>query len=161
MEAAAISRLAQPAAPLIKKLFLAFATHVKAMGLDDNQRVRIQMLKVFPIALTTENEPYLYLTSATSKNPWLIADRTNFRTQFQRVIPVLAFSVEFVLKIKCFLEALDLKGRFLGDLATSITEAHGDVNLHKELTLRYRTRGKYLFRYIFSFFTFSLSSAKT
>ena len=104
---------------------------------------------MFPIVSTPENEPYLYLTSVTSKKPWLIADRANFRTQFQLVMPVLAFSVEFVLKIKRFLEALDLKDRFLSDLATSITEAHGDVNLHKELTLRYRARGKYLFRYFF------------
>jgi len=148
-EAAAISRLEQPVAPRIEKLFLAFTAHVKARGFDADQKAKIQELEMFPIVSTPENEPYLYLTSVTSKKPWLIADRANFRTQFQLVMPVLAFSVEFVLKIKRFLEALDLKDRFLSDLATSITEAHGDVNLHKELTLRYRARGKYLFRYFF------------
>src|SRR5213083_2110367 len=45
-------------------------------------------------------------------------------------MPVLAFSTEFILKVKRFLEALDLKDRFLSRLATSITEAYGDVELH-------------------------------
>jgi hypothetical protein len=162
-EAAAISRLAQPVAPRIEKLFLAFTAHVKARGLNAGQKARIQELEMFPIVSTPESESYEYLRSVTSKKPWLIADRANFRTQFQLVMPVLAFSAEFVLKIKRFLEALDLKDRFLSDLATCITEAHGDVKLHKELTQRYRTRSKYLFRYAvsaFSFFTISLASAK-
>src|SRR5207247_1902413 len=135
-EAAAIPHLAQPVAPRIEKLFLAFTAHIKIQQLSINQKERIQKLEMFPISLTPEKESYDYLTSVTSKKPWLIADRVNFRTQFQHVMPVLAFRTEVVLKIKRFLEALDLKDRFLSSLATSITEAHGDVKLHKELTDR-------------------------
>jgi hypothetical protein len=164
-EAAAIPRLAQPVAPpRIEMLFLAFTAHVKARELSYDQKARIQKLEMFPIASTPENESYEYLASVTSKKPWLIANRANFRTHFQLVMPVLAFSAEFIQKIECFLEALGLKDRFLSDLATSITEAHGDVKLHKELTQRYQTRSKYLFRYVvstFSSFTISLASAKT
>jgi hypothetical protein len=145
-EATAISSFWQPVVPHIEKLFLALTAHVKIHGLSLAQKERIRELSIFPIVSTPENETYEYLTSVTSKTPWLIADRASFRTQFQHVIPVLAFNTEFILKVKRFLEALDLKDRFLSRLATSITEAHGDVELHKELTQRYQTRSKYLFR---------------
>jgi hypothetical protein len=158
-EAAAIRHLAQPIEPHIKKLFLAFTAHVKVSGLDSDKKTRIQQLEMFPIVSTRKNEPYEYLTSVTSKQPWLIADRANYRAQFQHVMPVLAFSPEFVLKIKRFLVALDLKERFLSERATSITEAHGDdVKLHDELTKRYRSRSKYLFRYTISASVFHCST---
>jgi hypothetical protein len=148
-EGAALKHLPKPVEPHIKKLFLAFTAHVKASGLDIGQKGRIKLLDMFPIVTTEESEPYECLTSIANHQPWLIADRANFRAQFEHVIPVLAFSPDFILKIKCFLMALDLKDRFLSQRATSITEAHGDdVKLHGELTKRYRSRSKYLFRYI-------------
>lgn len=108
------------------------------------------MIDMFPIVSTPKNEPYQYLTSIVNKQPWLIADRANLRNQFQHLLPVLAFSPDFILKIKPFLLALDIKERFLSERATSITEAHGDdVNLHSRLTKEYRSRSKYFFRYPF------------
>lgn len=147
-EAAAVRLVAQPMEAHIKKLFLAFTVHVKASGLDSGQKKRIQELNMFPIVSTPKNEPYDYLTSIVSKQPWLIADRANFRAQFRHLMPVLALSPEFILKIKPFLVALNLKERLLSERATSITEAHGDdVTLHDELTKKYRSRSKYFFRY--------------
>jgi hypothetical protein len=107
---------------------------------------------MFPIATTPENSSYEHLASVSSKKPWLIADRSDFRTQFEHVMPVLAFSAEFILKIKPFLVALALKERFLSDIATSVTEAQGDVEVDEKLTRRYRERSRHLFRCALSLF---------
>ncbi|SPN98452.1 uncharacterized protein DNG_01496 [Cephalotrichum gorgonifer] len=143
-EATAISHVPSPLAPPIEKLIGTIATYVRLQGVSGAQKATLQELNILPIS-PGRGEPE-YLTSVNSKKLWLIADRENFRTQFQDVLPLLAFKADFILKIKPLLRVLGLQDRFLSDLATSVTEAHGETKLHNKLTLKYRDRSKYLFR---------------
>jgi len=148
-EAAAIPQLPQQPGRHIERLFLALVSHVKIHGLTEDQSMRLRAMRIFPITKTLTNEPYEYLTSATPNSPWLIADRTYFRTQFELVMPVLAFQTEFIWQINRLLLDLGLQERFLSRIAVSVTEAHGSVQLHEDLTKRYRSRASYLFRSVF------------
>lgn len=148
MEAAAVPTLPQPALPRIQRLFLALEYHVKAHGLSEDQKKALLSTKMFPTTSTATDETYEYLSSATVNDHWLIADRSYFREPFQSLISVLAFGAEFILKIMHLLVKLGLKNRFLSDLAVSTTEAHGNTHLNENLSHSYRSRGKYLFRYV-------------
>lgn len=147
-EAAAVPTLPQPALPQIQRLFLALEYHFKVHGLSEDQKKALLNTKMFPITSTATDETYEYLSSATAKDHWLIADRSYFREPFQSLIPVLAFRAEFIFKIMDLLIQLGFKNRFLSDLAVSTTEAHGSTHLDENLSHSYRSRGKYFFRYV-------------
>lgn len=147
-EATAMPLLAKPSVTYIEKLFLAFSSHVKHRGLTAKQKQQLQALEIFPIVSSSDNAAFEYLTSAANKKPWLIGDRAHLRAQFEFITPLLAFNAKFIMKIRRFLLALDLKDKFLSEVATSITEAHGVVKLNKALTQKYRTRSKYLIRFV-------------
>ena len=130
----------------IEKVFLALFTHWKVQQCTPVEKEQIRALKMFPIISTPGNGPYQFLESITGMQPWLIADREIFRIQFKNILPILGFSVDTILRTRSFLEALGVGERFLSDVATSITEAHGDVELHRELTKRYQERSDFFFR---------------
>ncbi|KAH6686915.1 hypothetical protein F5X68DRAFT_276173 [Plectosphaerella plurivora] len=109
---------------------------------------QIKKLAIFPIVTTPQDEPYESLTSVDSKKPWLIADRAHLRQHFRDVVPVLAFKPEFIHKIRFLIQKLGLEERFLSKLASSVTEALGDVTPSKKLTMEYRERSKHFFRLI-------------
>lgn len=141
-----MSVLGKPTMAYIEKLFLAFASHVKRQGLNNTQKNKIQELDMFPIVTSSDNAAFEYLSSPVNKKPWLIGDRAYLRVQFEFIMPLLAFDAKFIMKIRRFLLALGLNSRFLSEVATSITEAHGDVIFQKDLTQKYRARSKYLIR---------------
>lgn len=86
------------------------------------------------------------MMTAADENPWLIADRENLRTQFQDLLPLLAFDGAFVQKIRELLRAVGLQSRFLSESATSETKTVGEAIFNDALTQRYRDRSKYFFR---------------
>jgi len=136
----------------IEKILLALASHAKVARPNLTQLERLKTtLRMFPVAVSsTTDKPYEYLATVGDTKQWLIADRAIFREQFRDILPILVLSVENVLKIREFLYLLDLKNRFLSERATTITEAHGNVELDGRLTDRYRSRGDFFFRFVSS-----------
>ncbi|KAM0283500.1 hypothetical protein ACHAQH_002451 [Verticillium albo-atrum] len=129
----------------IEKILLALTTH-SLSRFTQSQKDEIKTMTIFPISTGPADGNYQYLSSIDSKKPWLIADREVFRTQFQHILPVLAFSVRSVLRMRKFLLALDLGDRCLSKLASSVTEARGDTIINQELTEKYRSRSALFFR---------------
>ncbi|KAH7140312.1 hypothetical protein B0J13DRAFT_557512 [Dactylonectria estremocensis] len=132
----------------ISKIFLAFSKHLLYSNFTPEQIDKLRAIAMFPIVTKPETEPYEYLVSVDDEKPWLIADRPVFKDHFQYILPVLGLTVDTVLSIQNFLVALGLQTRLLSEVATSVTEAHGDVSLSKDLTERYRARSDYLVRLI-------------
>ncbi|EGY19727.1 uncharacterized protein VDAG_01743 [Verticillium dahliae VdLs.17] len=144
-EAKRISERGNNSIPHIEKILSALAIHAD-YHITAPQKKELAAMAIFPISTGPADGTYQYLSSINSKKPWLIADREVFKTQFQHLLPMLAFSVRFVLKIRKFLLALDLGDRCLSKLASSVTEARGDAVINKELTEKYRSRSSLFFR---------------
>ncbi|KAM0323126.1 hypothetical protein ACHAQA_008976 [Verticillium albo-atrum] len=144
-EAALITHDENNSVAHIEKILSALMTH-STNGLSLEQKEEIKSLNIFPISSGPADGTYQYLSSIDSKKPWLIADRDIFKVQFQHILPVLALSVKFVLKIRLFLLRLDLGDRCLSKLASSVTEARGETTVHEDLTEKYRARCKFFFR---------------
>lgn len=136
--------------PHIERTLAAFAAHARVKAPTATEVAEIKgSLQIFPVvSVQNQDIPYGQLATADDSNKWLVADRAVFRKQFQDVLPILALSVETVLSIRDFLFMLGLKDRFLSEMATAITEAHGDVSLNQKLTDQYRSRCDFIFRFV-------------
>ncbi|KAH7129049.1 hypothetical protein EDB81DRAFT_860037 [Dactylonectria macrodidyma] len=132
----------------ISKIFLAFSKHLLYSNITTEQIDKLKGIAMFPIVTKPETEPYEYLVSVNDEKPWLIADRPAFKDHFQYILPVLGLTVDTVLSIQNFLVALGLQTRLLSEVATSVTEAHGDISFSQDLTQRYRARSDYFVRLI-------------
>lgn len=143
-EARALPGLDRPDLPHVKKLLVALAVQHDAGYVDEEKREEIRHLEIFPVA-TAGVGPWC-LVAAANEKPWLIADRENLRTQFQDLLPLLAFDGAFVFKIRELLRALGLQNRFLSESATSETRTVGEATFNGALTQQYRDRSKYFFR---------------
>ncbi|KAM0617931.1 hypothetical protein ACHAP0_001196, partial [Verticillium nonalfalfae] len=144
-EAKRISERGDNTIPYIEKILSALAIH-SDYHITAPQKKELAAMAIFPISTGPADGTYQSLSSINSKKPWLIADREVFKTQFQHLLPMLAFSVRFVLKIRKFLLALGLGDRCLSKLASSVTEARGEAVINKELTEKYRSRSSLFFR---------------
>ncbi|EEY15701.1 conserved hypothetical protein [Verticillium alfalfae VaMs.102] len=144
-EAKRISERGDNTIPYIEKILSALAIH-SDYHITVPQKKELAAMAIFPISTGPADGTYQSLSSINSKKPWLIADREVFKTQFQHLLPMLAFSVRFVLKIRKFLLALGLGDRCLSKLASSVTEARGEAVINKELTEKYRSRSSLFFR---------------
>ena len=145
-EARALTKLERTPLSQIERVFVALTSQVKAGGLDTRQKDEIRSLDIIPV--TSPGDAFRNLVAVSAETPWLIADRENLRDQFRSVLPLCMFEPAFVLKIKPLLVAIGLGDRILSELVTSITEAEGEAEFHKDLTKKYRKRSKYLFRYV-------------
>lgn len=150
-EAREFSKSPRTPVPHIERVFVALTAQIKAGNFGRQQEDEIRKLQIVPVA--GPGDGFRCLVSALTTRPWLIADRENLRCQFWSELSLCLFAPAFVLKVKPLFVLMGLGDKFLSELVTSVTEAEGEGEFHRELTKKFWKRSKYLFRYLKPFYS--------
>jgi len=131
----------------ILDLFLEIAKILK-----DNTSVNMpgeaRRLPIFPIRNVGSTTEYNSLCSAESVDEWFIADCSHFHRSFAGKIPLLAFDVADIGRIKRLLQKTGADNRRLSIVSNGSAQTNGGVSFLDMETRAFRSKVNSILRYV-------------
>jgi hypothetical protein len=101
---------------------------------------------ILPIKHRYSNYTFDYLSTSHERGTWFIADLLHLRQSFEGLIPLLALTVESVVKVSFLIKILNLEHRLLSRVAHGIPRIRGSSKECPRQTLSLRAKSRSIAR---------------
>jgi len=115
--------------------------------ITEAHKANCQKFEMFPVTTSSTKEGYDKLVSLSTPD-WFVADKMLLRNAFHGALTLLAFDVANVTDLMPIFKVLQMESRLLSQVAKRTIITEGDVTVDKDLTMKYRSRGSFIARYV-------------
>ena len=132
--------------PYIANLFTEIEKFIKDEIFDENLS-GLRTGRIFPVRNSSSRNGFDQLLTADSPNEWFIADCSHFQRSFNGKIPLLAFDVRDIGRMKRLLRKAGVENRRLSAVANGTAKTIGNVTVLENKTRVFKNKVNSILRY--------------